>query len=251
MACLLAVFQVFLIVVAGSLQRSGSFEQLGNLLPSFARQLLGPSLISFMSFSGIVSLGYFHVAVIGSLVGLSIALGTIPASEIEAGFIDLLLSRPVARHWIITRTFVVMLICTIGVIGMMLLGTWAGLNALADRQAGWPAAGLILSLAANLGLLMFCWNGVAVAIGSASRRRSVAGGIAGLLALTMFLLDYVARAWPPAERLAWLSPFRYYSPFELLLGDGLSIRNLLVLAATAIAGFAIAYLIFSRRDISH
>jgi ABC-2 type transport system permease protein len=110
---------------------------------------------------------------------------------------------------------------------------------------------LIFSLAVNLGLLMLSWSGVAMAIGSRSRRRSVAGALAGLLALAAFLLDYVARAWQPAQAVAWLSPFRYYSPFDLLMGNALPARNLLVLAGIAVAGFAAAYLLFAHRDISH
>lgn len=251
MAVLLAVFQVLLIVVAGSIQSSGSFEQLGELMPPFIRQMLGSSFISLLSFSGIVSLGYYHLAVMGSLVGLSIALGTMPTSEIEVGFMDLILSRPLARHWIITRSIITMLISMLAVVGMMMIGTWAGLNLLATRQAPWPSLNLILSLAVNLAVLMMSWNAIAMAIGAAARRRGVAGGVAGLLALAMFLLDYVARAWAPAERVAWLSPFRYYSPVELLMGGDLSAKNLGVLSFIVVSGFALAYVLFSRRDITH
>jgi ABC-2 type transport system permease protein len=251
MGILLAVFQVFLIIVARSVQRSGEFEQIGALIPPFIRELLGSSLTSLLSFEGIVCLGYFHLAVMGSLVALSIALGTMPASEIETGFMDLILSRPLARHWVITRSIIVMTICTIVLLVMMMTGTWAGLNALAPKDVAWPARGLILSLATNLGLLIMCWSGVAMAIGSASRRRSVAGALAGLLALAMFLLDYVAGAWQPAQSVAWLSPFRYYNPLELLMGKGLQTNDIIVLAAVTVAGFALAYFVFSRRDISH
>jgi len=133
---------------------------------------------------------------------------------------------------------------------MMMLGTLVGLNSLAPKDIAWPGPRLISSLATNLGLLVLCWGGIAMAVGSASRRRSVAGALAGLLALATFLLDYVGRAWQPAESLAWLSPFRHYSPFELLMGKELSTTNILVLAGIAVAGFALAYLVFSRRDIS-
>lgn len=251
MALLLAMFQILLILVAGSIRNSGSFDQLGALMPPFVRQILGDSFVSLMSFSGIVSVGYFHLSVMGSLVGLAIAIGTMPTSEIEIGFMDLILSRPLARHLIITRSIVVMLICTVASLGMMLIGTWAGLNWFADKDAGWPSANLILSLAANLAVLMVSWNAIALAIGSATRRRAVAVGFAGLLALATFLLDYVARAWEPAERVAWLSPFRYYSPFEMLMGRGLSAKNLMILGCIAVSGFALAYALFSRRDISH
>jgi beta-exotoxin I transport system permease protein len=99
-------------------------------------------------------------------------------------------------------------------------------------------------------MLALCWGGVAMAIGAASSRRSIAGGSAGLLALAAFLLDYVGRLWQPAQSVAWLSPFRYYNPFELIMGNPLPPRNPAVLGAIAAAGFAIAYVEFARRDIS-
>jgi beta-exotoxin I transport system permease protein len=250
MGVLLVIFQVFLIIVAGSIQRSNTFEQMGALMPPFVRELLGPSFASLMSFGGIVCLGYFHLAVMGSLVALSIAMGTMPTSEIETGFMDLILSRPLARHWIITRSIIVVTVCTISLLAMMIAATWAGLNGLAPKGAAWPSLDLIISLAINLGLLMLCWGGVAMAVGAAARRRGVAGAATGLLALATFLLDYVARAWQPAETVAWLSPFRYHSPFELLMGKALPVGNIVVLTGIAVAGFALAYFLFSRRDIS-
>jgi hypothetical protein len=60
----------------------------------------------------------------------------------------------------------------------------------------------------------------------------------------------VARAWPPAESVAWLSPFRYYSPFELLMGKALPSKSVVVLSGIAVVGFGLAHLLFSRRDIS-
>jgi len=246
---LLAVFQVFLIIIARSVQRSNACSQMSALIPPFVRALVGPALTSFMSFKGIVCVGYFHLAVMGSLVALSIALATVPTSEIEIGFMDLVLSRPLARHWIITRSIIVVTVCTLALLVMMMIGTWAGLKALAPTSVAWPAPSLILSLAINLGLLMLCWGGVA--IGAASRRRSVAGAVAGLLALATFLLDYVARAWQPAEAVGWLSPFRYFSPFDLVMGKALPAKHLFVLGGITVAGFTLAYVLFSRRDISH
>jgi ABC-2 type transport system permease protein len=251
MGLVLAGFQLILIVVARSIQRGGGFEELSTLLPPWVREMLGPSLASFMSFAGIVSLGYFHLAVIGSLVALSITVSTMPASEIETGFMDLILSRPLARHWIVTRTIIVVVLSILFVLALMMTGTWAGLETLAPKITGRPSAKLILSLATNLGLLMLSWSGVSMAIGSASRRRSIAGGVAGLLALATFLLDYVGLLWKPAESAAWLSPFRYYRPFDLVMGNPLPARNLVVLGAIAVAGFVSAYVLFQRRDISH
>jgi ABC-2 type transport system permease protein len=248
---MLALFQVLLIVFARSIRRSGGFEQLADLMPPFVRQLMGPSFTSFMSFSGIVCAGYIELAVIGALVAISIGLATTPTGEIESGFADLILARPLARHWIVTRSIAIAALASVLLLGSMMGGTWGGLEALAPGNAGWPAPSVILSLGLNLGLLMLGWSGIALAIGCASKRRSVAGTVTGLLALAMYLLDYIGRLWEPANKIAWLSPFRYYAPFDLVMGSPLSAKNLIVLGGIAAAGFAASYVAFSRRDISH
>ena len=251
MGLILAVFQLFVVLIARSIQSTNGFEQMAALIPSFARDLLGPAMASFMSFKGIVCLGYFHVAVMSALVALAITVATMPASEIETGYIDLILARPLARHWIITRTVVLSVLSTAIILALMMAGTWTALRTLAPPGAEWPSSKLVFSLAVNLGMLMLCWSGVALAIGSASRRRGVAGAFAGLLALAAFLVDYVARAWQPAERAGWLSPFRYFTPFDMLMGTPLPGKNLVVLAGIAVAACALAYVLFARRDISH
>ncbi len=164
---------------------------------------------------------------------------------------ELILARPLARHWIITRTIIVTTLSTAVLLAIMMAGTWIGLAALAPKGIEWPSVKLVLSLAINLGLLMLCWGGVAMAIGSASRRRGVAGAFAGLLALAAFLMDYGGRMWQPAASVAWLSPFRYYSPLELVMGNPLPSKNLEVLGGIAALGLVTAYILFARRDISH
>jgi ABC-2 type transport system permease protein len=247
---LLAAFQVLLVLIARSIQRAGEFEQLASLLPPFARTLLGPSLASVMSFSGIVCLGYFDLGIVIALLALTIALATVPASEVETGFADLILARPLRRHWLITRTVALVLLAIVMMLMLMVTGTWAGLVMLAPKDARWPSPGMLGSLALNLGLLMLCWGGVAMALGAACRR-TVASAVTGLLALAALLLDLTGRLWPPADSFAWLSPFRYFIPFDLVMGSELPVENMLVLWAIAMTGFTLAYLFFSQRDISH
>ncbi len=247
----LCLFQILLILVARSVLTSDAFQEMNRLVPPFVRELMGESLASLLSFTGIVCLGYFHLAVMAALVALEIALGTVPASEVEVGFADLMLSRPLARHWVISRTVFVLVISTVVLICMMMFGTWVGLRFLAPPGSVGPSHELILSLGSNLGLLVLAWGGIAMAVGSASRRRGTAGAIAGLLALVTCLLDYVARAWKPAGAVAWLSPFRYYNAVDLIMGSGLRGRNLVVLAAVLVASTATAYVVYQRKDIIH
>ncbi len=246
---LLAAFQVLLVLIASSIHPS-KFEDLAALLPPFVRALLGPAVASVMSFGGIVCLGYFDLAIFAALLALIIALATLPASEVETGFADLILARPLRRHWIITRTIALVLISTLMMVALMMAGTWVGLAMLAPDDAQWPSPMMIGSLALNLGMLMLCWSSVALALAAACRR-SVASATTGLLALAALLLDLTARLWPAAEPFAWLSPFRYFIPFDLVMGTALPVENILVLWAIAMSGFTVAYLLFSQRDISH
>ena len=247
---LLALLQFILILVARSIENAGQFAQLATLLPPFVRALMGPAVTAFLSFGGIVSLGYFEPGVIFAVVGLSIAVGTRIALEVETGFIDLILARPVARHRMVTRAIVVSIVSLSFVVALMLAGTWIGLRTLAPDTVEKPAARLILGLAANLGLLGMAWSSIGLAIASASRRRGVAGGVAGVLALVTFLLDYIARLWEPAKAFAWLSPFTYFSPLDLVTGGELLMKNVVVLGGIAVGGFVGAYVLFLRRDIS-
>src|ERR1022692_4524088 len=123
MGVLLCAFQILMVAVGRSVERSGGFAQLSALIPPFARELLGPSIAMFLSFAGIVWLGYFHVAVMGSLVGLSIAVATVPASEVETGLLILTLPPPLARHWIFTRSIVAAIRAIPLVLGLMVLET--------------------------------------------------------------------------------------------------------------------------------
>lgn len=246
----LAAFQVLLVVIAGSIHQAGEFEQLAALLPPFVRAILGPSLASVMSFSGIVCLGYFDLAIVIALVALTIALATVPASEVETGFAELILARPLPRHWLITRTIVLLLLSISAVLSLMLLGTVIGLETLAPIDVTRPSVRMLAGLIINLGLLLLCWGGVAMALGAACRR-SVASAMTGLLALTTLLLDITAGLWPPARPLGWLSPFHYFIPFDLVMGNALPLENMIVLWAIAMTGFVVAYFLFSERDISH
>jgi hypothetical protein len=96
---------------------------------------------------------------------------------------------------------------------------------------------------------MLCWSGVALAAAATVRRRAVAGGFAGVTALAAYLLDYLGRAWEPARAISTLSPFHYFEPTALIMGQPLSVRNIAVLGGIGAAGTVVSYILFARRDI--
>ena len=246
---LLALFQVLLAMAAAELQRQGTFEQLASLVPLFVRELVGTALLSMMSFSGIMALGYYHVAIVAVLVGLVVAAATEPAAEVESGFADLVLAQPVSRTAVMARSVILVLVCPAIVIAAMTGGTFVGLQLARPEAAGQPSAGLIWRLAAGLWSVLACWGGVSLAVGAASRRRAVAAGLAGGAAAALMLVDYLSRVWRPLRGPARLSPFHYYNPLDLVMGKPLPAADIGVLLGTCAVAVSVAFVLFHRRDI--
>jgi hypothetical protein len=249
MAASLALFQVLLAMAAAELQREGAFEQLASLVPAFVRELFGTALLSMMSFSGIMALGYYHVAIVAVLVGLVVAVATEPAADVEAGFADLVLAQAVPRGAVVARSAVMVAVCPALVVAAMSAGTFAGLWLAGPAAGSGPPPRLVWKLAAGLWTVLACWGGVSLVIGAASRRRSVAAGVAGGAAAALMLVDYLSRVWKPLRGIARLSPFHYYNPLDLVMGRPLPPGDIGLLLGTAAAGVVAAFVAFRRRDI--
>jgi beta-exotoxin I transport system permease protein len=249
LAALLGAFEFLLTQVATYLLRHSYFSQLSMLMPEFVRTMIGPSSLAFMSFTGIVAFGYFHPMVIAATVALTVAIATEPAGEVETRFVDLTLARELTRLDVIMRTLIVFVVATAFVLGLMMLGTWTGLSCCTPADAPHVSGRLIASLAFSMGTIMACWCGIGLAVAVSVRRRAVASGIVGVAALAAFLLDYLGRAWEPAREISKVSPFHYFDPTSLIIGQPLSTWNSGVLIGIGVLGSTIGYFVFSRRDI--
>ena len=249
LAILLASFQFLLTQVAAYLMRRNGFSQLSDFIPDFIRTAVGPEALAFMSFSGVVSLGYFHPIVMTALVGLTIAIATETTGEIEMRFVDLALARPLGRQALVIRTVVVFAVAAALMLLAMVAGTWTGLSCCVPADADPPSLGVIVRLAISLAAVMTCWGGITLAIGMLSRRRAVAAAIAGLLAVSMFLLDYLGRAWEPAATISTLSPFHYFEPMVVITTQSLSAVDATLLIAVGVAGTIASYVAIVTRDI--
>ena len=246
---LLAFVQMLRVRIAAELHDTGQFDQLAALLPLAVRKIIGSALGGVLTFNGIVCGVYFDTGYVIALLALGITLATLPASEIESGFADLVLARPLPRHWLVTRTIALVLVGIALMLLMILAGTWLGLELFAPADAPWPSAQQTGALSLSLGMLVFCWSGVALALGAACRR-GVASAATSVLAFGALILDWAQRLWPPLDWIAWLSPFHYFNPYDLVDGGSLPVENLLVLWAISMTGFTLAYLFISQRDIA-
>src|SRR5262249_28996346 len=196
-AAVLVGFQFLLTQVAVVLDRNQAFGALTSIVPDFIREVAGPSMLAFMSFSGIVALGYFHPIVLSSLLGLTIAIATEPAGGVESRFDDPTPTRPGPRGAVLARTASVPTLGVGALLAFVTLGTGPGVPWCTPRHVQKPAVAVLRSLAVSLGAIVWCWGGLALAAAAAARRRAIAAGLTGVAALTAYLIDYLGRIWDP------------------------------------------------------
>ena len=84
---------------------------------------------------------------------------------------------------------------------------------------------------------------------SFARRRATAAAVCGFLAFSMFVLDWVGRFWATLRPLSRLSPFHYFSPFNMIGGQPLDRVDLVALAAIFVTTSIVANVVYARRDL--
>jgi hypothetical protein len=243
---LLAAFEVALVATAVSFDESKSFDHLAGLIPSFLQHAFGPALASF---AGMTSLGFFEPLIVMLVVQFAIFLATEPAGDVESGIVDLVLARPVPRHWLVTRSLVAMTGVSILLPATMGAFLWISLRLLAPPEADWPESRVVTLLMAHLGAVAWCFGGAALAAAGWARRRGSAQTLVGVTAVSLYLVEVVAEGWP---RIAWtarLSPFHHFHGAGILAGETDPARDLSILVALGLVGVILGYWQFGKRDV--
>jgi len=246
LGALLAVFQAAIVAVASSLQESHGFERIAGLLPAFVQQGFGPALTSF---AGMAGLGFFEPLIIMMVVQLAIYVATEPAGDVEARLVDLTMARPLPRHYLVTRSLVVMTGATAGLSAIMVAGLYVSLWLFAPPGAVWPSSQVVLLLMSHLAAVGWCFGGAALAASGWSRRRGSAQAFVGVGAVAWYLVEVIGQVWSRAAWASRLSPFHYFHGAAILTGAADSARDLTILGVVGLAGIVLAYWRFNRRDV--
>lgn len=189
LAAVLCAFEYALVAVAASYERAGSFGQLGAFVPGFAQGHIGMALTSF---SAMTTSGYFEPLVVLIVAQFTIHVAAEPAAEIEAGLVDLVLARPQPRHRLVSRTLLVMVVCTLTLLLTMVAATAAGLMTLAPPGARWPTARALLWISVNLALVAWFFGAATLAAAGCARRRMSAQGPIAVACVGFYLVSLVS-----------------------------------------------------------
>lgn len=247
LGAVLSLFQLMNVVIARNLEREGLFSQLAALVPPFVQEALGSAAVA--SFAGLLSFGFVHPVVVLSLALCAVYLASEPAAEVEEGLVDLIASRPVPRHAIVTRSIVVAFGATAGIIVLMVVVSRAALAVFAPAAAPVPRLSATLAVAANLAALVWCFGSAGLAVAARATRRVTAVGTVGLAAVTLYMVHFAAASWAPARPLDLVSPFHYYEGLRVLMGTTNPLFDTAVLLAATAALSGLAYVLYERRDL--
>jgi ABC-2 type transport system permease protein len=248
-AVLLAVFQVALVLQAASYEENQTFEALGRMVPGFIQRWLGEGMFALGSFGGIVSFGYFHPVVVLLVSMVTAFLASDAAADVEEGYVDLLLARPVARHWIVTRSTALLVACPASLALLMLIATWTMASVTAPPSARWPSLPTTLTLAAHLVAVAWCFGALSLVLSTGARRRASAFAPTAIAAVALYFVNVLAASWAPARIVDVVSPFHYFQGTRILAGLTDPSRDLVTLGAAASVLVAISYWRFSARDV--
>ncbi len=176
----------------------------------------------------------------------AIALGTRIAGDADRGFLDILLTTPLARVQQLASSIAIQLLALVLVAAAMVAGILVGDLAIAPAL---PTDRVLLSIALCVAFGMAV-AGASTFLAVRLLDRGRAAGLVAAILVVMYLLNVVAQLAPGSAALASVSLFRYFTVRELIDGAGFPVADTLVLAGTGIVGWGLALLDLRRRDLA-
>lgn len=250
-AALLILFGWVFVWLIGQF-KLGAWASLLNMLPDFARRMMGTPMAQLATPEGQISVLYVHVVTILLCIGWAIGRGSDAVSgEISRGTMDLTLSLPVRRASVVLIPAAVATLGAVILAGAVLLGNWLGLVLARPEEKLSIAA--FLPGAVNLASLMVCVTGITAFVSSWNRSRWRTIAIVVAFYVVSLIVQMVARLWQPGAWLAYVSFLSAYEPQRLILDRGqdwsLPWRYDGTLVGLGLLGYAAAAVVFTRRDI--
>lgn len=166
------------------------------------------------------------------------------AGEEERGTLELLLANPVSRARLVLEKLGA-LATEVAVLAAVLWGALVAGGRAVDL--GVPA-GRIAAATASAALLALAYGAIALLLGAATGRRSLAVGVSAAAAVAAYLVSSLALLVEAIEPARHASPFFHYSASDPLR-QGLALDHAGFLVLLAALAAALAPLAFERRDL--
>jgi beta-exotoxin I transport system permease protein len=244
------------------------------------QSVIGGDQLKFEKAQDVLSIGYVHpiIQILFCLWAIGRAAGAI-AGEIDRGTMELLLAQPLPRSRVILAHLCVDALLIPALCLSLWGGLWAGIAFVGELKPDigafkdFPLAikevdPALLKMNAdafgpplvNVAAFLFAVSGLTMWLSAAGRYRSRVIGIAIVLILVQFVMNIVGQIWDNVSFFRPLSLFYYYQPQQIVLHGSWSVPlepigltaqvpMLAVLAGVGLAGYAMAFRVFQRRDL--
>ena len=238
-------------LVAASFPAVGGLDTINSVVSTFPdglRQLLklAPNLQAGFGLLDYLAFSWFHPLFLGLGAAFVVSRATDAlAGQVESGAVYLILSRPVARWSLVVGKAGEMIVGA----AVIVLVAWAGmaLGAVTTLDVSLPLARYLLVAGMAWGLFAALGAG-ALVISSATGSTALAGGLGTAWTLVAFVLDVIPAVYN--SPVAWLNPWHYYFPQEILAAGALPVGGLAVMGGWVIGGVTLTCLIFGQRDLA-
>lgn len=213
------------------------------------------ALKAFISFGGEVDYtsgaGYLGSELFSFMIPLLLLVASIGAGaralagEEERGTLDLLLANPVSRRRVLLEKLAGLVLEVVALGAVLWIALWIGARATDMKVSG---AHLGAGSAAAV-LLAVAFGALALFVGAASGRRSLAAGLSAALAVAAYMVNSLAPLVSGLEPLRKASPLYHYTAGDPLR-HGLGGTHVLVLLGIAVVATVLAVVAFDRRDLA-
>ena len=203
---------------------TGDFAAPGTFINSYIYQFLWP--------------------LVAALAG--ILLATRVATDADTGFLDLPLSSRLPRMRYLGATILAQAVGLAALSALTILAI-----VIVDRFIEPDFDVVRLALAGVHAFAMAAAiSGVTTVLAVVLLDRGRAGGIAAAILILMYLLNVIAQLSPDVESLETISAFHYFDLKALIDAGTYPVGDSLLFAAFAIGGWALALVLFRRRDLA-
>jgi ABC-2 type transport system permease protein len=168
----------------------------------------------------------------------------ITAGEEEDRILGLVLAHPIGRSRLIGAKAVAIA----AVVVVIAVAAWVGIVAGVAVGGGGISVGHMAAFAVHLAFFGFALGGLALALGSATGRRSLANGVAAAVGIVGWLIYGFAPLVGGLDWLKYLSLFYYYASHDPLT-NGIGLADVVVLAVFSLLSTAVAMIAIGRRDL--
>lgn len=244
----LSLFQFIILKFVTTIDYSSIITLLLEQLPENIQALFSEDFISMLTVEGAAAFGFNHPMV---LVILSMAAITIPsrhiAGEAETGTLELLLSFPVKRIWLLLNLWFTSVFFLFFIIFCALCSSLFAINIF--HQLSFEFFVSMLKIACNLWLLFVFIMSLTMVLSSFEKEGNKVGIRVAGITLIFYVLHYISSLWNAIRFIIPFNIFTYYQPENLITGQRSFLLNVTVLFSIILISLFLSMFQFNRRDI--